>query len=241
MPASTAPSAAPARHDRVHLVDEDHVAALRLGDLLEHRLHAFLELAPVLGAREHRGDVELEEPLVRERGGDVARDHALGEPLDDRGLPHPGLADQHRVVLGAAREDLDHPPDLLVPADHLVELPLARERGEVAAVALKHAVFLIGALVGDPVAAAHRVECLAHRVLPRAGLLEETRGVVLPAREPEEEVLGRDVLVAQLPCLLLRLVQRPVQLAREARLGAPLDARVAAKRLLDALPDHRNR
>ena len=38
--------------------------------------------------------------------GHVARDDALREPLDDRGLADARLADQHRVVLGAAREHL---------------------------------------------------------------------------------------------------------------------------------------
>jgi hypothetical protein len=51
---------------------------------------------------------------------------ALRQALDDRGLAHPGLADQHRVVLGPAREHLDGAADLLVAADHRVELPLAR-------------------------------------------------------------------------------------------------------------------
>ena len=62
------------------------------------------------------------DPAVAQRLGDVAGDDALGEALDDRGLADARLADQHRVVLGAAREDLDHAADLVVAPDHRVEL-----------------------------------------------------------------------------------------------------------------------
>ena len=62
------------------------------------------------------------DPAVAQRLGDVAGDDALGEALDDRGLADAGLADQHRVVLGAAGEDLDDAADLVVAADDRVEL-----------------------------------------------------------------------------------------------------------------------
>ena len=57
-----------------------------------------------------------------------------------------GLADQHRVVLRAAREHLDRAPDLLVPPDHGVELALLGERGQVAAVLLERLVRALGVL-----------------------------------------------------------------------------------------------
>jgi hypothetical protein len=55
--------------------------------------------------------------------GHVAGDDALGEALGDRGLADAGLADQHGVVLGAAREDLDDAADLVVAADDGSSLP----------------------------------------------------------------------------------------------------------------------
>ena len=61
-------------------------------------------------------------------------------PFDDRGLAGAGLADQHRVVLGAAGEDLDRAADLLVAADHRIELAVARRLGEVAGVLLHRVV-----------------------------------------------------------------------------------------------------
>ena len=93
--------------DRVQLVDEDDELALGRLDLLEHRLEALLELAAVLRAGEHRADVELPDALALEALGHVAGDDALREPLDDRRLADAGVADQHRVVLRAARQHLD--------------------------------------------------------------------------------------------------------------------------------------
>ena len=69
--------------------------------------------------------------LPRRESGHVAGDDALGEPLDDGGLADAGLADQHRVVLGAAREHLDHAADLGVTSDHRVQSALTGEFGEV--------------------------------------------------------------------------------------------------------------
>jgi len=51
---------------------------------------------------------------------------AARETFDDRGFSDSGLADQNRVVLGPAREDLDDPPDLLVPPDDGIDLAAAR-------------------------------------------------------------------------------------------------------------------
>src|SRR5205823_11087158 len=100
--------------------------ALGVGDLLEHGLEAFLELAAVLGPGDHRTQVEGNHALVLQTLGDVAFHDAASETLNDGGLAHAGLADQHRVVLGAPRQHLDHATDLLVAPDDRVELAGAR-------------------------------------------------------------------------------------------------------------------
>ena len=97
--------------------------------------------------------------------GHVALDDAPGEALDDRGLADAGLADEHRVVLGAARQHLDDAADLLVAADDRVELALAGVLGEVAAVLLERLVLLLGVLAGDAVAAPHLPSAPQHGVV----------------------------------------------------------------------------
>ena len=66
------------------------------------------------------------------------------EAFDDRRLADAGLADQDRIVLGAARQHLDRAADLLVAADDRVELAVARRLRKVAGVFLQRVVALLG-------------------------------------------------------------------------------------------------
>ena len=108
--------------DRVQLVDEQDDLAGRLGDLLEDRLQPLLELAAVLRAGHQRAQVERDDALVLQALGHVAAHDALGQALDDGRLADARLADQDRVVLGAAAEHLDDAADLLVAPDDRIEL-----------------------------------------------------------------------------------------------------------------------
>src|SRR5699024_9067406 len=108
--------------DGVEFVDERDDLAVGVLDLLEYRLEAFLELAAVFGPGHHRSHVEHDDTFAAQRFRHVAGDDALREPFHDGGLADARLPDQHGVVLGAAREHLDHSPNLVIPADHWVEL-----------------------------------------------------------------------------------------------------------------------
>ena len=110
--------------ERVQLVDEQDDVAAGL-DLLQHLLEALLEVAAVARAGDERAEVERVQLLLVERLGHGALDDVGGETLDDRGLADAGLADEHRVVLGAAGQHLHDPLDLLLAPDHRVELLLA--------------------------------------------------------------------------------------------------------------------
>ena len=129
--------------DRVQLVDEEDDLALGRGDLGEDGLQPLLELAAVLRTRDQRADVERPHALALQPFRDVAGDDPLREPLGDRRLADAGVADQHGVVLRAARQHLDHAADLLVAADDRVELPRLGGGGEVAAELLERLVRLL--------------------------------------------------------------------------------------------------
>ena len=96
---------------------------------LEDGLEALLEFAAELGPGDQGAHVEGDDALVLEPLRHVAADDALGQPLDDGRLADARLADQDRVVLGAARQDLDDAADFLVAADDRIELALARRAG----------------------------------------------------------------------------------------------------------------
>ena len=191
--------------DRVQLVDEEDDLAGGVGDLLEHGLEPLLELAAVLGAGEQRAEVERPDALALQRLRHVAVDDALGEALDDRRLADAGVADQHRVVLRAARQHLDDAPDLVVAADDRVELALLGERGEVAAELLERLVGALGILRRHALAAAHLLERAQH-LLAREDV------------ERQQQVLGRDVVVLELARLLLGAVEHLAECVRDLRL-----------------------
>ena len=128
----------------------------------EHGLEPLLELAAELGAGHQGAHVQGDDPLVLEALRHVAVDDPQGQPLGDGRLAHARLADQHGVVLGPPREDLDHAADLLVAADHRVELALPGPLHQVDAVALQGLELVLRVLVGDPGAAADRLQRLEH-------------------------------------------------------------------------------
>ena len=122
--------------DRVQLVDENDDLALGVRDLLQDGLEPVLKFSPVLRAGDHRADIERDQAPVAQALRHVTGDDPLRKSLDDRGLADSRLADQHRVVLGAAREHLDHAPDLVVATDDWVELALSSRFSQVAPEAL---------------------------------------------------------------------------------------------------------
>ena len=188
--ASTAPSAAPAPTIVCSSSMKRMISPPRLRDLLEHGLEAVLELAAVLGAGDHRADVERDDLAVAQRLGDVAVDDPLGEALDDRRLADAGLADQDRVVLRAAREHLDDAADLVVAADDRVEPALGGALGEVDAVALQRLEAVLGVRVADAVRADRLEHGLAQRLRRRArGAQDRERRRRPPARRAPA---GRD-------------------------------------------------
>ena len=122
---------------RVDLIDEQDDVAASL-DLFQDLLEALLEIAAVTRPSNQRAEVEGVELLVAQRFGNVVVGDRLRKAFDDGGLTDAGLTDEHRVVLGAAAEDLHDPLGLAASADDRVECLLARRLGEVAAELVEH-------------------------------------------------------------------------------------------------------
>ena len=188
-------------------------------DLLQHGLEPLLELAAEFRAGHHRAEVKRQQALALERLRHVAVDDAEREALDDRGLADAGLADQHGVVLRAAREHLDGAADLLVAADHRVELALARHGGDVARVFLERVEILLGIRAGHAAALAD----LAHRTLEGlnggAGGAQRALGHAARRGERDEHAVLRDIFVAAALRRLLGGIEGADQLGRGLRLA----------------------
>ena len=129
---------------RMHLVDEQDDLAVRAGDFVQHRFQALFELAAIFRAGNERAEIERQQALVLQALRHVAVEDAQGEAFHDRGLADAGLADQHRIVLGAAGENLNGAADFLVATNDRVELAVARGLGEIAGIFLQRVIGVLG-------------------------------------------------------------------------------------------------
>ena len=205
--------------DGVDLVDEGDDLAVRVLDLVQDALQALFEFAAVLRAGHHGAQVEGDELLALQGGGHVARHDALGQAFDDGGFAHAGLADQHRVVLGAATQDLNHAADLLITADHRIELAFLGGGRQVGGVLLQGLVRAFRVRAGDLRAATHAGYGLAQGGCGDAVLLQDFgRLVRLAGRDADEQMFGGDVFVAHLLHFLFGLGDGGGQLTAGLRL-----------------------
>ncbi len=155
-------------------------------------------------------------------------------PFDDRRLADARLADEHGIVLRAARQHLDDAADLLVAADDGIELSLARGLGEIAREALERLVLVLGILVGHAVRAPHLLEGFEQRLAVGPNGAQQREALrFLDRREREQQVLGADVLVLERLGLFLGLVEHLIELAGERRVAAAALLGIARSLLLD--------
>jgi hypothetical protein len=203
----------------VQLVDEGDDLPLGVGDLLQHGLEPLLELTAVLRPGNHGAEVQRHQALALQALRHVARDHPLGEPLDDRGLADSGLPDQDGVVLRAPGEHLDDAADLGVAADDRVDLAVAGALGEVDRVLLQRLERALGVGGGDLAVAADRAEGRQQRVPRGARAGQHVARLARGGGQADEQVLGRDVLVAEGARLLPRRVDHPQEFTGRRRRG----------------------
>ena len=175
--------------------------------------------------------------------GHVARHDLQRQPLGDGRLAHAGLADEDRVVLGAADQHLHDALDLVVAPDHRVELALARQLGQVAAVFFQRPVLVLGPRVVHAVAAAYAQQGLVDLLLVDAELLEYADRIPAAlAGDGDQQVLNADILVVEPVGLPHRRLQhlghagRGVDLyAADGRLGLVGDLGVVIQHVADTL------
>ena len=182
----------------MQLVDEQDDLAFLLRQVGEHRLQALLEFAAKLGAGDQRAHVERENALVAQAFRHFAVDDALREPLDDGGLADTRLADEHRIVLGPALQDLNRAANLVVAADDRIELALGCPLGQIDAVLLERLAIFFRCRVLDLGAAANLLDRLLERRARGAAGFQDAAEFAAVVAGREHEQLAGDELVAAL-------------------------------------------
>ena len=194
----------------VHLVDEEDDVVVSL-DLIHELLEALLELTAVLGARDEQTHVEGHHALALQRLRHVVGGDLLRQSLRDGRLTDAGFADEARVVLGTAAENLRDADDLVGAADAGIELGLLSLLGEVGSEFLERGRLGPARGATRPGRGSDSLLGLANHADHlganlggiRVEVLEHAGGDALAlAEEAEEKVFGADVVVAELPAPL---------------------------------------
>ena len=168
-------------------------------DFLQHRFQAVLEFAAIFRAGNQRGEIQGHDALRAQHFGHIARDDALREAFHHGRLADAGLADQHRIIFRAARQNLHDAADFIVAADHRIELAAPREFDQVAPVLFERSESRFGILRRHAMAAAHRGQRLQNRFARRSILGKKFRGLILANRgDGQQDVLGGNVFILEL-------------------------------------------
>ena len=222
-------------HHGVQFIYKQDDPALLLGELVEHRFQALLEIAPELGAGQQGAQVQRQDALVLEPLGHLAIDHPLGQALDDRGLAHSGLTDQDGVVLGPPLQYLDGAPDLVVAANDRIQLALLRPLGQVYGVLVQGLAGLFGFGVVNGLATAHLFDRGLQGNGSHAAVLEQLSRPGLAFQHRQQHQLAGDIGVAALLGQLVRHIEDLAQFTgqvdfppRAADLGQRLQRRFQA-------------
>ncbi len=135
----------------------------------------------------------------------------MGQPLDDRGLADPRLADQHRIVFRTPLQDLDGSANLVVAADHRIELAVLGTLGHVDGVLVERLTRFLGIGVVYRLSATQVGNGILQRLF-RYTLAEQQlaeSGIGIQRRQQDQ--LAGDVLVALLLRQAIGLIEQPRQ------------------------------
>jgi len=100
-------------------------------EFVNHALEAFLKLPAIHRASNKGAHIQLKHAFFEQKRRDIAFNDALGETFHDGGLAHARFTDQGRIILGAARQNLDDAFNLFLTPNDWIELASFSQRSQV--------------------------------------------------------------------------------------------------------------
>ena len=216
----------------MNFVDKQH----RPGLLFERRddpLQAFLKITPVFGPGQQGAEVEGIDHAAREHLRGLALHDHPGQTFRDRGLAHPGLAHEQRVILAPATEDLDSALHLGLAANQRVDPALPGGFIQIHGIGLER---VVAGLIPAPVVLGRVTFRLALAVFIDLGDAVRDKihrvqpGHVLPAEEigrmgfpfaidGDQHIRARDLLFARRLHMKHGPLQDPLKAERRLRVA----------------------
>src|SRR5690606_24229632 len=195
----------------VQLIDKEDDTSFLLAQLIEHGFQTLLELTAKLGASDQRTHVQRQQALVLQAVRDLTVDDTLGQPLDDGGLAHAGLANQHRVVLGTPLRHLDASTDFVVASGHRIELAVLGALGHVDGVLVQRLPGRFAIEVVCRFAATQIADGTLQRLLANALRQQQLAQAGVAVERSKQHQLAGDVLISFLLCQPIGLVEQARQ------------------------------
>ena len=182
-------------HQGVEFINEDDEVGV-LHELLDDGFESLFELSTVLGTGYDQRDIEGQQPLVTEHGGNIPIHNLLGQPFDDGRLSDTRLSNQDRIVLGPATQDLNDSFHFGLPPDQWIQGSRNCRIGQIAA-ELGQDQPLLGLARDSPFGQVAR-QFVADLGNPKAFLVEK-RGCdrLFFAKQTEQYVFRTDVIGKQ--------------------------------------------
>src|SRR5271169_107890 len=224
---------------RMELINEDD-GILRLHQLFHDGFQPLFELSAIFRSSNNQGEIERKNSLVCEERWNLAVGDALRQAFNDSRLAHAGLTNQHRIVLGAAAQNLDHTLELPVAADQRIQLAVHRGLREVArkfaqqrglALPLRLRFFLAGA-----------GQLFADGCKPQAALMQNLRSeAFFLSQQSQEQMFGTNVPVRQALRFFSGIGQHALALIAQRKVDRRRDFLSNRGVTLDLLADRFNR
>ena len=140
--------------DGMQLVDEQNNSAVAFLYLIQNGFETLLKFAAEFRTGDERAHVQRENRPVAQILRHVAAHNADGKSFRNRSLADARLTDETRIVFRLSRQNPDGMANLLVSANHGIELLISRKLREVLSVFAQHVVSVLGIVVCHPRTAA---------------------------------------------------------------------------------------
>ena len=179
----------------MQFINEDN-GVLALHQFFHDGLEALFELAAVFRSGNNQRKIKREDALVREERWNVAVGDALRQAFHDGGLAYARLANQHRIVLRAAAQNLYHALHFIFATHQGIERAFASRLREVAAEFREQRSFFRPRRCRFFTRSARQL--LAQGREAQTALHQDFRAkALLFAKDAKQQMLRADVLVAQ--------------------------------------------
>ncbi len=182
----------------VHLIDKQHHLTITGFDFFQYGFQAFLKLAAIFRAGDKRPHIQRQQRFVGKRLRHVAIHNPLRQPLGNSCLANARLANQDRVVLCPAGQNLDGAADLGLAANHRVQLATPGRVGQVCGEFCQRLITVFGSVAVGGAPLAHVRNGGSQTAAVKPGPCQDTADLAFALDHRQKQGVNREETVIQI-------------------------------------------